>query len=190
MSLIKSLLATLTLSLAVQAGALAASAPRVQFTTSAGAFTVEVYPDKAPRTVANFLEYVKSGHYNGTVFHRVIENFMIQGGGFAEDLRQKPTRAAIPLESRNGLKNSVGTIAMARTADPDSATSQFFINVVDNPGLDYPRPDRHGYAVFGKVVDGMNTVQAIRKVRTTRIGPMDDVPATPVIIQSAKILAN
>src|SRR5262249_3296447 len=114
---------------------------RVQFVTNAGKFTIEVYPDAAPRTVANFMEYVKSGFYNGTIFHRVINGFMVEGGGFDRDMREKPTRAPIPLESQNGLKNKAGTVAMARTANPNSATAQFFVNVVDNSNLDYPQPD-------------------------------------------------
>lgn len=190
MRTIKSLLTIVALSATMHAAAVAATAPKVRFTTSAGAFTVEVYPEKAPRTVANFLEYVKSGHYKGTVFHRVIDRFMIQGGGYGPDLREKPTRAPIPLESRNGLKNRIGTLAMARTSDPNSASAQFFINVVDNPSLDYPSPDGHGYAVFGKVVDGMDVVDKIRIQPTKTIGPMENVPVTPIVIESANILAN
>lgn len=186
----RSFLAALTFALCLGGHALAATSPKVQFTTTAGNFTVELYPDKAPRTVANFLSYVKSGHYNGTLFHRVIDGFMIQGGGFDKELRQKPTQPSIPLEARNGLKNSTGAVAMARTDDPDSATSQFFINVADNRNLDYPLPDGHGYAVFGKVVDGMATVHKIRAVRTTRTGPMKDMPVTSVVIESAKLLSK
>lgn len=186
----KSFLAALTFALCVSGSALAASQPKVQFTTTAGKFTVELYPDKAPRTVANFLAYVKSGHYNGTLFHRVIDGFMIQGGGFDKEMRQKPTQAPIPLEARNGLKNTAGMVAMARTDDPNSATSQFFVNVADNNNLDYPLPDGHGYAVFGKVVDGMATVHKIRAVRTTRMGPMKDMPVTPVVIESAKLISK
>lgn len=163
-------------------------AERVQFTTSAGKFTVEVYPDAAPKTVANFLEYVKSGFYAGTIFHRVINGFMIQGGGFDREMNEKPTRAPIPLEARNGLKNKAGTIAMARTSDPNSATAQFFVNVVDNPNLDYPAPDGNGYAVFGKVIDGMDTIDRIKVAPTTAYGPMRNVPATPIVIQSASIV--
>jgi len=163
-------------------------AERVQFVTSAGKFTVEVYPDAAPKTVANFNEYVKSGFYTGTIFHRVINGFMIQGGGFDREMKEKPTRAPIPLESRNGLKNKAGTLAMARTNDPNSATAQFFINVVDNPNLDYPAPDGNGYAVFGKVVDGMDTIDRIKVAPTTAYGPMRNVPATPIVIESATIV--
>jgi len=134
------------------------------------------------------VQYVKAGHYNGTVFHRVIENFMIQGGGFNPDLKEKPTRPAIPLESRNGLSNVRGTIAMARTNVPDSATAQFFINVKDNGFLDASRsPDGNGYAVFGKVVQGMDVVDKIRKVETTTRGPYGDVPVQPVLIKQATI---
>lgn len=161
---------------------------RVQFTTSAGKFTIEVYPEAAPRTVENFLEYVNAGFYSGTTFHRVINGFMVQGGGFDRDMNQKPTRAPIPLESRNGLKNKAGTVAMARTGDPNSATAQFFINVVDNPNLDYPQPDGNGYAVFGKVIEGMDTVDRIKAVPTRAYGPMRNVPATPVVIESATII--
>ena len=165
----------------------ASAAPRVTLVTSAGDITVELDAERAPKSVANFLQYVRAGHYNGTVFHRVIENFMIQGGGFTPDLNQKPTRAPIPLESKNGLKNERGTIAMARTSDPNSATSQFFINVVDNPRLDFPSFDGHGYAVFGKVVAGMDVVDAIRKLPTVSSGPHQNVPAQPVVIRSARI---
>ena len=164
------------------------TAPRVLLATSLGDITIQLEPEKAPKTVANFLDYVKAGHYDGTVFHRVIDGFMIQGGGFTPDMVQKPPRAPIPLESRSGLKNERGTVAMARTAVPDSATSQFFINVVDNAMLDYPKPDGNGYAVFGKVIAGMDVVDSIRKVETTRVGPHQNVPAKPVLIRSATIV--
>jgi peptidyl-prolyl cis-trans isomerase A (cyclophilin A) len=163
------------------------SAPRVVLSTSEGDITLELNAAKAPKTVENFLAYVKSGHYDGTIFHRVIDGFMIQGGGFTPDMKQKPTKAPIALESRNGLKNERGTIAMARTSVPDSATSQFFINVVDNPRLDYPNPDGHGYAVFGRVVAGMDVVDRIRAVPTTSIAGHQNVPAKPVLIRSARI---
>ncbi len=163
-------------------------AERVQFVTSQGKFTVEVYPDAAPKSVANFMEYVKSGFYTGTIFHRVINGFMVQGGGFDREMKQKPTRAPIPLEARNGLKNKAGTVAMARTGDPNSATAQFFVNVVDNPNLDYPQPDGNGYAVFGKVVDGMDTIEKIKNAPTTAYGPMRNVPATPIVIESASVI--
>lgn len=166
----------------------AQKAERVQFVTSQGKFTVEVYPDAAPKTVANFMEYVKSGFYTGTIFHRVINGFMVQGGGFDREMKQKPTRAPIPLEAQNGLKNKAGTVAMARTGDPNSATAQFFVNVVDNPNLDYPQPDGNGYAVFGKVVDGMDTIEKIKNAPTTAYGPMRNVPATPIVIESASVI--
>jgi peptidyl-prolyl cis-trans isomerase A (cyclophilin A) len=162
--------------------------PRVVLSTSEGDITVELNAAKAPKTVENFLAYVKSGHYDGTIFHRVIDGFMIQGGGFTADMKQKPTRAPIPLESRNGLKNERGTIAMARTSVPDSATSQFFINVVDNPRLDHPNPDGHGYAVFGRVVAGMEVVDRIRVVPTISAGGHQNVPAKPVLIRAARIV--
>jgi len=164
------------------------AAPRVLLATSLGDITIQLEPQKAPRTVANFLDYVKAGHYDGTVFHRVIDGFMIQGGGFTPDLAQKPTRAPIPLESRNGLKNERGTVAMARTSVPDSATSQFFINLVDNPRLDYPNPDGNGYAVFGRVVSGMDVVDRIRKIETAPQKGHQNVPSTPVLIRSATIV--
>jgi peptidyl-prolyl cis-trans isomerase A (cyclophilin A) len=163
-------------------------AERVQFVTSQGKFTVEVYPDAAPKTVANFMEYVKSGFYSGTIFHRVINGFMVQGGGYDRDMKEKPTRAPIPLEAQNGLKNKAGTVAMARTANPNSATAQFFVNVVDNSNLDYPQPDGNGYAVFGKVVEGMDTIDKIKGLPTTAYGPMRNVPATPVVIESASVV--
>ena len=166
----------------------AQKAERVQFVTSQGKFTVEVYPDAAPKTVANFMEYVKSGFYTGTIFHRVINGFMVQGGGFDREMKEKATRAPIPLEAQNGLKNKAGTVAMARTANPNSATAQFFVNVVDNPNLDYPQPDGNGYAVFGKVVEGMDTIEKIKNVPTTAYGPMRNVPAAPIVIESASII--
>jgi|OpeIllAssembly_1097287.scaffolds.fasta_scaffold24751_3 peptidyl-prolyl cis-trans isomerase A (cyclophilin A) len=167
----------------------AAAAPRVLLATSAGDITLQLDPEKAPKTVANFLEYVKSGHYDGTVFHRVMDGFMIQGGGFTPDMAQKPTRAPIPLESRNGLKNERGSVAMARTSAPDSATAQFFINVVDNAMLDQANSrDGQGYAVFGKVVGGMDVVDKIRKVETGTRGGHQNVPVSPVVIRSATIV--
>jgi len=166
-----------------------AAAPRVLLATSMGDITLQLDAEKAPKTVANFLEYVNSGHYDGTIFHRVIGEFMIQGGGFTPDMMQKPTKAPIPLEARNGLKNERGTVAMARTAVPDSATAQFFVNVVDNAFLDQPNArDGQGYAVFGKVVAGMDVVEKIRKVETTSVGPHQNVPAKPVLIRSASVV--
>ncbi|WP_153100657.1 peptidylprolyl isomerase [Paraburkholderia hayleyella] len=167
-----------------------AAHPAVLFKTSAGNIRVELYPEKAPKSVENFLGYVKSGQYNGTIFHRVIRGFMIQGGGFTTSYAEKPTRAPIPLESRNGLKNTAGTLAMARTSDPNSATAQFFINTVDNAGLDYPNPDGNGYAVFGKVTSGMDVVKKIEGTPTTSRGPMSDVPQTPIVIESATVVGK
>jgi peptidyl-prolyl cis-trans isomerase A (cyclophilin A) len=160
---------------------------KVVFQTTAGNFTVELYPDRAPKTVENFVQYVKDKHYNGTIFHRVIPNFMVQGGGFTSTMQQKPTRAPVPLEANNKLKNDRGTIAMARTADPNSATAQFFINVVDNQNLNAPRPDGYGYTVFGKVIQGMDTIDKIRTVPTTSAGMYQDVPQTPIVINSATL---
>jgi cyclophilin family peptidyl-prolyl cis-trans isomerase len=171
-----------------------AQAPRVEFKTSMGGFVLELYPDKAPKTVANFLRYAGDGFYDGTVFHRVIDGFMIQGGGFDRNMRQKSAGAPIPNEAGMafgaGLKNDFGTVAMARTADPDSATAQFFINVKDNDFLNYREPTRqgYGYAVFGKVVEGMETVVRISKVATATAGPYQDVPQQAVVIESVKLL--
>jgi peptidyl-prolyl cis-trans isomerase A (cyclophilin A) len=159
--------------------------PQVKLSTSQGDIVLELDPGKAPKTVANFLSYVKDKHYDGTVFHRVIDGFMIQGGGFTPDLQQKPTKAPIELEARNGLKNDRGTIAMARTGNPNSATSQFFINVVNNDMLNAPNPDGFGYAVFGKVVAGMDVVDKIRAVATGNKSMFQNVPLTPVNIISA-----
>ena len=167
-----------------------AAHPSVLFKTSQGDIRVELYPEKAPKTVANFLDYVKSAQYTGTIFHRVIPGFMIQGGGYNTSFAEKPTRAPIQLESRNGLKNSAGTIAMARTSDPNSATAQFFINTVDNAGLDYPNPDGNGYAVFGKVTSGMDVVKKIEGTPTTSRGPMSDVPQKQIVLQSATIVGK
>ncbi len=165
-----------------------ALAQKVKLSTSLGDIVVQLEPAKAPKTVENFVQYVKAGHYDGTIFHRVIDGFMIQGGGMTPDMKEKATRAPIPLESRNGLSNVRGTLAMARTNVPDSATSQFFINVVDNHFLDAARsPDGNGYAVFGKVVQGMDVVDKIRKVPTGNKGMHGDVPREPVLIKSATI---
>ncbi|MFZ2124654.1 MAG: peptidylprolyl isomerase [Rhodoferax sp.] len=172
--------------------ALAQAAPKVKFATSAGEFVVELSPDKAPRTVENFLQYVKDQHYDGTVFHRVIDNFMIQGGGFDARFQQKPTRAPVLHEGRQayekGLRNATGTLAMARTNDPQSATAQFFINVKDNAFLD-PGTQGFGYTVFGKVVSGMDVVNRIKTVPTGPGGPFgSDVPQTPILINSATLV--
>ncbi len=168
--------------------ALPAWAQKVRLATSAGDIVVELDPEKAPKTVANFLQYVKAGHYDGTVFHRVIESFMIQGGGYKADLSEKPTKPPITLESRNGLTNVRGSIAMARTGVPDSATSQFFVNVVDNAMLDQPNArDGNGYAVFGKVVEGMDVVDKIRVTPTQPKGVHQNLPVTPVTIRKATV---
>lgn len=176
------------LATALLAGTAWAQAQTVTLSTTQGDIVIQLDAAKAPKTVENFLGYVRAGHYNGTVFHRVISNFMIQGGGFTPDMKEKPTRAPIPLESRNGLANKRGTVAMARTMDPNSATAQFFINVKDNPFLDQPNsPDGNGYAVFGQVIKGMDVVDKIRKVPTGSRGPFDDVPREPVVIKQATV---
>ncbi len=214
--------AALVIGLAACTGALAAEAPKVKFSTTAGDFVVEVYPDKAPRTVENFLQYVRDKHYDGTIFHRVINNFMVQGGGYDTKYAQKPTRAPVAHEGRQALakggpKNVVGTLAMARTNDPNSASSQFFINVKDNAFLDpvaippgdpvpkfeyqgrtyenVPRSQLegasqlYGYTVFGKVVSGMDVIEKIKAMPTGAGGPFpSDVPKTPVVIQSATLV--
>ncbi|MBI4195512.1 MAG: peptidyl-prolyl cis-trans isomerase [Betaproteobacteria bacterium] len=167
---------------------LGAASPQVEIKTNMGAIVVELYPDRAPVTVRNFLQYVQDGFYNGTVFHRVIDGFMVQGGGFTSDLAAKTTRDPIPIESNNGLRNEVGAIAMARTRDPNSATSQFFINVVDNEMLNHPKPDGHGYAVFGRVVKGMEVVEKIAKVATAPRPPHQNVPVKPVVIEGARVV--
>ena len=173
---------------ALSLGALLAQAQTVKLSTTQGDIVIQLDAAKAPKTVANFLNYVKSGHYSGTIFHRVIDGFMIQGGGMTEDLREKPTNPPNPLESNNGLSNLRGTIAMARTSVPDSATAQFFINVKDNLFLNATGPgSRDGYAVFGKVTKGMDVVDKIRTVNTTRKGPHGDVPVTPIIIKQVSI---
>lgn len=160
--------------------------PVVAIQTSMGAIEVELYPDKAPKTVENFLGYVKANHYDGTIFHRVIASFMIQGGGFDKQMGKKPTRAPVVNEAGNGLKNEVGTIAMARTSDPDSATAQFFINVKDNGALN--RSDGNaGYCVFGKVVAGLDVVKKIEAVPTSMQGGMKDVPVSQVVIESVRL---
>ncbi|GAA3993554.1 peptidylprolyl isomerase [Comamonas faecalis] len=161
---------------------------QVKLATTAGDIVLQLNAARAPKTVANFLQYVQDGHYDGTIFHRVIDGFMIQGGGFTPDMAQKPTRAPIPLEAANGLKNNRYTIAMARTQDPNSATAQFFINVADNTMLNAPNPDGHGYTVFGKVVQGQAVVDKIRAVATGNRGMHQNVPTTAVVIQSATVL--
>jgi peptidyl-prolyl cis-trans isomerase A (cyclophilin A) len=214
--------ALLSLGLAFASAAAVADNPKVKFATTAGEFVVEVYPDKAPKTVENFLRYVKDKHYDGTVFHRVIENFMVQGGGYDASYAEKPTRAPVPHEGREALakggpRNVVGTVAMARTSDPNSATAQFFVNVKDNafldpivipPGDPVPRfeyqgrvyenvprsqlmgaPQLYGYTVFGKVTSGMDVVNKIKAMPTGPGGPFPtDVPKTPVVITSARLV--
>jgi peptidyl-prolyl cis-trans isomerase A (cyclophilin A) len=219
----RALLAVAAAGLALAAGpAFSQSAPKVKFATSEGDFVVEVYPDKAPKTVENFLQYVKDKHYDGTIFHRVISNFMVQGGGYDATYAEKKTRPSVPHEGREALakggpKNVVGTLAMARTNDPNSASSQFFINVKDNdflnptvipPGDPVPKfeyqgrvyentpraqlvnaPQLYGYTVFGKVVSGMDVVNKIKSVPTGAGGPFPtDVPKTPVLIKSATLV--
>jgi cyclophilin family peptidyl-prolyl cis-trans isomerase len=180
------LLAALSLASAVQ-GVQAADQPQVTLKTNMGDIVLELYPDKAPKTVANFLSYVKSGHYSGTVFHRVINNFMIQGGGFDKDMNQKPTTTKVQNEANNGLKNEAYSVAMARTSDPHSASAQFFINVKDNRFLDHPGQDGYGYTVFGHVVKGMEVVNKIKTVETTNRGMHQNVPVQPVVVESATI---
>ncbi|MFZ2306178.1 MAG: peptidylprolyl isomerase [Rhodoferax sp.] len=178
----RALIASLAIALA-PAAALAEAAPQVKFQTSMGDFVVEVYPDKAPKTVDNFLQYVKAKQYDGTIFHRVINNFMVQGGGYTTSMSEKPTRPPVPLEAQNGLKNDVGTIAMARTSDPNSATAQFFVNVKNNDFLNAKGP-ADGYTVFGKVTSGMDVIHKIKLVPT---GP-GDVPQTQIVINSATLV--
>jgi peptidyl-prolyl cis-trans isomerase A (cyclophilin A) len=167
---------------------LAAHAQKVKLATSAGDIVIELDAAKAPKTVENFLGYVKAGHYDGTIFHRVIPTFMIQGGGMTADMKEKSTRAPIPLESRNGLSNLRGNVAMARTGDPNSATAQFFINVQDNARLDAANArDGNGYAVFGKVVSGMDVVDKIRDTPTGSRPPHENVPTMPITIKKATL---
>jgi cyclophilin family peptidyl-prolyl cis-trans isomerase len=168
-------------------GAMAAD-PQVDLKTSLGTIRIELYPAKAPKTVANFLQYVKDGHYNGVIFHRVIPDFMIQVGGFDKAMKEKPTRAPIENEAKNGLKNDLGTLAMARTNQPHSASAQFFINTKNNDFLDYPGQDGWGYAVFGKVVSGMDVVMKIQQVPTGNAGMHQNVPREPVVIESATLV--
>lgn len=167
-----------------------AANPQVALKTSEGTIVVELDAEKAPKSTQNFLQYVADKHYDGSVFHRVIPNFMVQGGGFTPDMKQKPTRAPIENEARNGLRNARGTLAMARTSNPNSATAQFFINHKDNVFLDFPGQDGWGYAVFGKVVSGMEVVDQIARVPTGRVGPFSDVPQKPVLIESATLVTK
>lgn len=179
---------SLMLILGFNTAAQAEEQPRVRVETSLGNFEVLLNAEKAPKTVANFLGYVNSGFYDGTIFHRVIDGFMIQGGGFTDDMAKKPTKNGVPNEADNGLKNLRGTVALARTTDPHSATSQFFVNTVDNAPLDHTdkTPRGWGYTVFGKVVDGMDVVDAIAKAPTGTVGPFRDVPTETVVILSAQ----
>ena len=166
----------------------AAPAPKVVFQTTLGEFVVEVYPDKAPKTVENFLRYVKDKQYEGTIFHRVIPNFMVQGGGYNTKLEEKIARPPVPLEAQNGLKHEMGTIAMARTNEPNSARAQFFVNVKENPFLNAKGPS-DGYTVFGRVVSGMETIEKIKNVPTGSGGPFStDVPKTTVLINTATLV--
>jgi peptidyl-prolyl cis-trans isomerase A (cyclophilin A) len=167
-----------------------AANPMVEMKTNLGTIQIELYADKAPKTVDNFLRYVKDGFYNGTIFHRVIDGFMIQGGGFDLGMKEKATRVPIENEAKNGLKNQIGTLAMARKPDPNSATAQFFINLVNNDNLDFPSFDGWGYAVFGKVTQGMDIVNKISKVRTGSVSMYQDVPVAPVLIESVKIISD
>lgn len=171
--------------------ALAAN-PQVTFETNRGNFVVELYPEKAPKTVANFLKYVNSGFYKETIFHRVINHFMIQGGGFNADMSEKQTLAPISNEAANGLQNEIGTIAMARTNDPDSATAQFFINLENNVPLNYqgPDPELIGYCVFGRVLKGMDVVREIGITPTINVGPYYDVPKSAILIHQVKLNTN
>lgn len=169
-------------------GAHAASdMPQVTLKTNMGNIVLELNPEKAPLTVENFLQYVKSGQYSGTIFHRVIPGFMIQGGGFDRNMQEKSTRAPIRNEAANGLRNDIYTVAMARRSEPHSATAQFFINTTNNASLNYPGSDGWGYAVFGKVIQGTDVVDRIKNVSTGNLGPYRDVPTSPVVIESATI---
>jgi cyclophilin family peptidyl-prolyl cis-trans isomerase len=168
-----------------------AANPRVALQTTKGRIVIELYADKSPKTTKNFLDYVKSGFYNGTIFHRVIPGFMVQGGGFTPDMTEKPTKPPIKNEADNQVQNQRGTLAMARTADPDSASAQFFINLVNNGSLNHTgkTPQGWGYAVFGNVVEGMDVVDAIAQVKTASKGQNGDVPVDPIVLQKATILS-
>ena len=182
------LIALFALVLAV--GNAVAQNPRLELKTSRGPISIELFQDKAPKTVANFLQYAKEGFYNGTIFHRVIDGFMIQGGGFDREMREKRTRGPIENEAGNGLKNEVGTLAMARTPQPHSASAQFFINLKSNDFLNFREPTTQGfgYAVFGRVVQGMDIVNTIAKVRTGASGPHRDVPVEPIVIETVTLV--
>ncbi|MEI8362546.1 MAG: peptidylprolyl isomerase [Betaproteobacteria bacterium] len=185
------LLTLLSLAMPMGNAALAAN-PQISVETNRGDFIVELYPEKAPKTVANFLQYVNSGFYKDTIFHRVINRFMIQGGGFTADMSEKQTRAPIINEAGNGLLNEIGTLAMARTGDPDSATAQFFINLENNQFLNYQSPDPQliGYCVFGRVLKGMDVVREIAATPTGNAGPYSDVPKSPIKIMQIKLITK
>lgn len=180
------LLALLTAPIALAAN------PKVELKTTTGTIVIELYPENAPKTVENFLQYVKDGFYDGTIFHRVIPGFMVQGGGFTPNLQQKTTRPMIRNEAGNGLRNAIGTVAMARTADPHSATAQFFINVAENDFLDFKSPDDkgYGYTVFGRVTSGMDVVQKMLQAPTATVGQHQNVPRQPILIERARLLAE
>ncbi len=188
----KKIIGAMTVCLLLSGIAIAAAAaernPVVLMETSMGKVKIELFPKESPATVKNFLSYVKGGYYNGTTFHRVIPGFMIQGGGFTLEMQPKPAGQPIKNEAANGLKNNRGTLAMARTANPNSATSQFFINVVNNDALNRPLPDGHGYAVFGRVIEGMDVVDRIASVKTGMSMGFQDVPLTPVVIKSMSVI--
>ena len=179
---------TFVFGLTVGTAVLAADAPQVSLKTTMGEIVLELDQEKAPKTVANFLQYVKSGHYKGTIFHRVIDGFMIQGGGMDAKMVTRKTEKPVKNEANNGLLNAPYTLAMARTADPDSATSQFFINVADNTPLDYPGRDGFGYTVFGKVVKGQDVVDKIKGVVVDDVRGQQNVPVVPIVIQSASVV--
>lgn len=170
--------------------AVAAERPQIEVETTRGTFVVELYPEKAPRTVENFINYVKSGYYSGTVFHRAVERFLVQGGGFTESLEPKPTADPIPNESRNGLSNDVGTVAMARGFGENTATSQFFVNLSDNKFLNHYRPEAglEGYTVFGRVVKGLEVLLSISNSATQTVGKLTNVPVEPPVIRTARLL--
>ncbi len=179
----------LLIALLLAPAALAAN-PKVEMKTTLGTIVIELYPENAPKTIENFVQYVKAGFYDGTIFHRVIPGFMAQGGGFTPNFQEKPTRAAIRNEAGNGLRNAVGTVAMARTKDPHSATAQFFINVSENDFLDFKSPDEngYGYTVFGRVSAGMDVVQKMIQVPTASAGSHQNVPRQPIVIERARLL--
>ncbi len=188
--LLAAFVSTMLFAITTRADEVLTGKPQVEFQTNRGIFVIELYPDKAPASVTNFLKYIELGFYNGTIFHRTIKNFVVQGGGLTVDMLQKSTYSPIVNESNNGLKNEPGTIAMARAFDPDSATSQFFINLTDNKFLNFYKPDPHyiGYAVFGKVIKGLDVLQAISATPTQVIGLNKNVPIDPVIVEHTRLL--